>query len=115
LIAGSVAALILAAVAGSLRLLPPRPSELNTRDPADSLPAYTAPQGQPPVEPGLVETDEITHDLREVWRLAAAIEAGLHHSKNSTQDDPVSAMAHRIAQQAQALEREMAPLAHANH
>ena len=112
LVRGSIAASVLAvaaAGAGSLALLPPRKRELSGPNRPASPPANSASRAPSLVNRPGIGTDEITQDLREAWRLAGTIELSLHRRGNVTQIDPVSALAHELAQQAQALESEMAP------
>ncbi len=112
LIRGSIAALVLAAVAagaGSLGQLPPRPGELSGLTRGTSQSAPSALRTPLPVDPPGIGTDEIGQDLRDTWRLAGTLEASLHQREDVTENDPVSALAHDLAQQAQSLESEMTP------
>ena len=112
LIRGTIAAAILAAVAaatGSLGQLPPRPVELSGAAPSTPRPATeTARTSSTGIQPGIA-TDEIGQNLREAWKLAGTIETGLNRHYHETQSDPVSTLAHQVAQQAEALESELVP------
>jgi serine/threonine protein kinase len=110
-IRGSIVASVLAAVAagaGSLALLPPRPNELPGPTRGAPRPALSVVRTPRPVDPPRIGTDEIAQNLGEAWRLAGTIEAGLHRREDLTENDPVSTLVHDLAQQARALESEIA-------
>jgi len=113
-----MAALVLAAVAAgaaSLGQLPTRPGELSGLTRGTSQPAPSVLRTLSPVDQPGIGTDEIAQNLRETWRLAGTLEASLHRRDDFTEHDPVSALAHDLAQQAQALESELAPHREVNH
>ena len=94
--------------AAGFGLIPP--SLWRSDAPLQSLTGSSVPGPAPASSASLPHggTDEIAQQLEDAWGLVGEIEAGLHQSEKVADNDPISALAHDLAEQTRALEREIA-------